>query len=322
MLIDMHTHALSESWLHVLATRGTSDFLVTHGPAGPVISQGGSVHLRTNPAMFDYEVRIADMKRAGIDLSIVSLTAPNVYWGDEATSVAASRAINDDMAGAQLAYPNQIRFFASLPLEYPVRAIEELDRAMSLGAVGICTLCNLRGRELVEASLDPIWSEINRRKLPVFVHPTNPPGMAAMNIRSLRAALGFTFDTALAFSKMIVTGFLDRFPDIKFIACHGGGVLPYLAGRLDLFELRLAEQDRAIQGKPSDYLRSLYYDAVSFDPESLALLLAVADPGRVMFGTDYPHPTDVPRLKQQVESLNTSRRVAISSKNAEALFGL
>lgn len=115
------------------------------------------------------------MDAAGIDISIVSLTCPNVYWGTEEISCRAARESNDTMAQAQSTYPDRIRWFTSLPWEYPARAIEELDRTCRNGASGVMVLANISGRSLTDPMFAPIWAEIDKRGLPVLVHPQTHP---------------------------------------------------------------------------------------------------------------------------------------------------
>ena len=96
-------------------------------------------------------------------------------------------------------------------------------------------LTNVAGRHLTEAAFAPLWQAIDDRGLPVLVHPTEPPGTPAMDMRaySLASTVGFMFDTTLAITRMIFDGFLDRYPNLKIIAAHAGATAPYLAGRMD-----------------------------------------------------------------------------------------
>src|SRR5206468_8287922 len=140
------------------------------------------------------------MDGAGIHESIVSLTCPNVYWGGEEMSSAAARESNDSMADAERAYPGRIRWFTSLPWQYPERAVEELRRSADLGAAGVMVLANVAGRSLTEEAFAPIWTEIDRRAWPVLVHPAEPPGVDLMDMgrHDLSWSVGFILDTTLA----------------------------------------------------------------------------------------------------------------------------
>ncbi len=231
------------------------------------------------------------MDEAGIDISAVSLTCPNVYWGDEATSLQAARESNDTMARAQADYPGRIRWFTSLPWQYPRAAVDELKRCCDNGAVGIMVLANIDGRSLTDPMFGPIWAEIDRRALPVLVHPPDPPGAELMDVTQfdLSWSVGFMFDTTLAITRMIFNGFFDLYPNLKIIASHAGGTLPYLAGRFEKGDEVEIPQRRKMQRKPIDYLRHIYYDCICYSPKTLEFLVSVVGADRVMFGTDWPH---------------------------------
>ena len=138
-VIDVHTHMLSEAWVAELRKHGGPKYEVKPTKAGQeTVFLRGNPFMTLTPGMFDYDLRIANMDKAGVDVSIVSLTCPSVYWGGEAVSSAAAAAMNDLMAYQQSRYPDRIRFFASLPWQYAASAVAELERAVKLGAVG-CT---------------------------------------------------------------------------------------------------------------------------------------------------------------------------------------
>ena len=171
----------------------------------------------------------------------------------------------------------------------------------------------------------PIWRAIDRRALPVLVHPTAPPGTKQLDVArfNLIASVGFMFDTSLAVSRMIFDGFFDRYPDLKLIAAHGGGALPYLAGRLDICFDNMPAAREKIAERPSAYLRRIYYDAVVFQPESLALCINVGGADRVLYGSDYPHNIgDMKGCLARVDALPPDQRAAVRGGNARRVFGL
>jgi aminocarboxymuconate-semialdehyde decarboxylase len=186
--------------------------------------------------MFDWEARIANMDKARVDIAITSLTCPNAFWGSAEVSLKAARLMNDDMARAQKTWPERIRWFASLPWQHERLALDELRRACDAGAVGVMVLANIAGKTLTDSAFSSIWKEIDRRALPGLVQPTAPAGAKELGLHEfqLTAPIGFTFDTSLAVARCIYDGFFDRYPNLKLIASHGGGALPYLVGRLDI----------------------------------------------------------------------------------------
>jgi aminocarboxymuconate-semialdehyde decarboxylase len=324
-IIDVHTHMFTRRWLELLRGHGAPYGVVVRPDGRDEVYRGPTPVVFPQPGHFDYDLRIQAMDAAGIDVSIVSLTCPNVYWGGEAVSAEAARESNAMMAQAQRTHADRIRWFASLPWEYPSRAVTELARSCDEGAVGVMVIANIAGRSLTEAAFEPIWAEIDRRALPVLVHPGEPPGSDLMDMGSydLSWLVGFMFDTTLAIERMIFDGFLDRFQSLKLIAAHGGGALPYLVGRMRKGnEVELPSRRRMLL-EPIDYLRRIWYDCITYDPGALRYLISVVGAERVLFGTDWPHQVhDVAGSLANTAALPADQREAIRGLNALELFKL
>jgi len=325
-VIDIHTHMMSERWLALLRAHGGPTYTIGPGQSGgSVIHQDGAPFLVMTPGMLDYAARLKAMDAAGVDLAVISLTCPSVFWGDAEVSRQAARAINDDMRAAQSAFPERIRYLATLPWQYPELAVAELGRACGNGAVGVMVLANIRGTPLTDARFEPIWRTIDALGLPVLVHPTTPPGArdAALAQFNLIATVGFVYDTTLAITRMVMDGFLDRFPNLKLIAAHGGGTIPFISQRIEkFFELTTASREK-ISRPPSEYFARLYYDAVVYQANALAACIDLAGASHVLYGSDYPHQTgDMPGCLARVDALPGDQREAIRGRNAQALFKL
>ena len=324
-IIDVHTHMFTRRWLELLRTSGAPYRVGVRPDGREEIFRGETPVVFPQPGHFDYGLRIATMDEAGIDVSIVSLTCPNVYWGGEAVSVEAARESNDSMADAQRVHPDRIRWFASLPWQYPERAIEELARSHDAGAAGVMVIANIAGRSLTEPAFEPIWREIDRRALPVLVHPGEPPGADLMDLGlyDLSWSVGFMFDTTLAITRLIFDGFLDRFHDLSLIAAHGGGTLPYLVGRFEKGDEVELPARRRMHASPTEYLRRIWYDCITYDLGALRYLISVVGADRVLFGTDWPHQVhDIAGSLANTAALPAGQRDAIRGENAQRLFGL
>src|ERR1041384_5497643 len=230
------------------------------------------------------------------------------------------------MAEQATARPDRIRWLASIPWQYPDNAKAELARAVKAGAVGVMQLANVAGAELTDEKFAPVWSEIDALGLPVLIHPGTPPGMAAMNLGAygLVPPIGFMIDTTLAFSRMIFSGFLDRYPHVKLIAAHGGATLPYLAGRLDRCHEMIPACASVIKEKPSEYLKRIWYDTVVYDQRALEMCIAVAGSAdRVLYGSDYPHNIgDMAGCLARVDALPGAQAKRVRGAAARELFGL
>ena len=325
-LIDIHTHMFGNAWLDQLKRYGGVEYgsKTMHDQRDYLIERGAPACALEVEA-FDYDQRIRRMDEYAIDMAIVSLTSPNVFWGSPDVSVQTARLANDEMHLGQTAYPDRIRFLASIPWEYPELALEELDRSLALGAVGVMVLGHINGHHLIDPLFEPIWSELDRLAVPVLVHPTAPFGAKEAEFgieRILMPGAGFMFDTTLGVARMVLDGFFERYQKVKIIVAHGGGYLPYVAGRLDMFFGVETLVDMKIIQAPSSYLERIYYDSIVYDAGALDLCLNLAGPQNVMFGTDFPMPADISKLKKLVERLPKDQISAIKNGNAVTVFGL
>jgi aminocarboxymuconate-semialdehyde decarboxylase len=248
-----------------------------------------------------------------------------VFWGTRETSIKAARIGNAAYAESQKRHPGRIRFVASIPWEHPDDALRELVRARAEGALGVAALANIRGRDLTDPLFEPVWSEIDRLGLPVFVHPTIPPGGKDMRLDefSLATPIGFMVDTTLAFTRLILSGFFDRYPNAKLIAPHGGGTLPYLSGRLDRCYETIPACRAAIKQPPSAYLRRIFYDTVVYEPRALEMCVAVGGADNVLYGTDFPHNVgDMKGCLALVRGLQGDVARKVAGDNARRIFGI
>ncbi len=162
-VIDIHTHMLTLDWIELLRAHGGGKYSVKKTPANQ-----DAVHLYEAPfmtllpGMWDYDLRIVNMDKAGVDVAVVSLTCPNVFWGGRDISLRAARLVNDSMAEQQRAKPDRIRWFASLPWQYADDATAELARCVENGAVGVMVLGSIDGKSLIDPQFAPVWSAIDR----------------------------------------------------------------------------------------------------------------------------------------------------------------
>ena len=325
-VIDVHTHMLSKEWMALLEKHGKPRYTIGSLPGGQrVICLDGAPFMTPVPNMFDWEARIDNMDKARVDIAVVSLTCPSVYWGGEKVSVSTARLMNEDFARAQKRWPKRIRWFASLPWQYPKAALAELKRAVKAGAVGVMVIANVGGRHLTDPLFDPIWRAIDAAHLPVLVHPGSPPGSKELGMDQFQLAppIGFTFDTTLAVSRMILSGFFDRCAKLKIIAAHAGGALPFLAGRLDICWENMPAAREKTSEKPSSYLRQVYADAVVFRQDALDMAVSVFGTNNVLYGSDYPHNIgDMKGCLSRVDALPGDVREKVRGGNAERIFRL
>ena len=159
----------------------------------------------------------------------------------------------------------------------------------------------------------------------MLVHPTAPPGVAAMDMQrfQLTASIGFTFDTSLAVARMIYDGFFDRHPRLRIIASHGGGALPYLISRMDQCFDNIPACREKISTRPTEYLQGICADAVVFAPGVLGLCVDTFGADNVLYGSDYPHTIgDMPGCLERVNALSDHARDKVRGANARRVFRL
>ena len=325
-VVDVHTHMLSKEWLALLEQHGLPHYSLKEVRGGlRAIHLDGAPFMTPVPYMFDWEARIANMDKARVDIAITSLTCPNVFWGSAEVSLKAARLMNEDMARAQKTWPDRIRWFASLPWQHEALALQELNRCCENGAVGVMVLANIAGKALTDPAFARIWAEIDRRALPVLVHPSAPPGTAALALHEfqLTAPIGFTFDTSLAIARCIYDGFLDRYPKLKLIAAHGGGALPYLVGRLDICWENIPAARAKTAEPPRNYMRRIWVDSVVFRQDVLEMCVSVCGADNVLYGSDYPHTIgDMVGCLARVDALPGAVRDKVRGANAQRIFRL
>ena len=325
-VIDVHTHMLSKEWLALLEQHGRPSYTLETVRGGlKAIHLDGAPFMTPVPNMFDWEARIKNMDKARVDVAVTSLTCPNAFWGSAEVSLKAARIMNDDMAKAQQAWPDRIRWFASLPWQHSDLALQELKRSCDAGAVGVMVLANIAGKTLTDPAFSSIWKEIDRRGLPVLVHPSAPAGAKELQLHEyqLTAPIGFTFDTSLAVARCIYDGFFDRYPNLKLIAAHGGGALPYLVGRLDICWHNIPAAAAKTKQPPSEYMRRIYVDTVVFQQSVLNLAVEVCGEDNVLYGSDYPHTIgDMAGCLSRVDALRDPVKNKVRGENAKRIFKL
>lgn len=323
-VIDVHTHMLNDDYLALLeAHAGPKITLKTVVGGLRAIHLDDAPFMTPVPEMFDYPARIKMMDRVGIDVSVISLTCPNVYWGTPEVSLQAARIMNEDMAAARERYRGRVEYFCSLPWQHADLAVAELKRARSRGAAGVMVLGNIDGAPLTAPQFAPVWEAIDAAALPVLIHPTAPPGVQAMQMNEfqLTASIGFTFDTTLAVARMLFDGFFERYAGLKIIASHGAGALPYLIGRLDQCFRNIPACRTKTEAAPSSYMGRLFADSVVFTQQTLDLCLEVFGDDQVLFGSDYPHTIGDPvRCLAQANALHGARREKVRGGNAQRIF--
>ncbi len=328
-LIDVHTHILSREYADLLARHGGHRYSLAKDAEGrTVVMRAGARFMTFTEPMFDPELRLRAMDEVGVVIELLSYTCPNAYWAEGALAAEVARVMNDHLADVCARWPDRFRGLGSVPLQDVDLALKELERAVDrLGMVGLIILANVNDTPLDDPRFEPFWAALDERRLPVLLHPTVPPGVEAMGMDryGLIPAIGFMLDTTLAVTRMIFAGVFERYPRWPLIVSHAGATLPFIASRLDQCHRFIPDARARISKRPSEYLKALYYDTVSYDVEALLLAYRLAGPGHLLYGTDYPHNIgDMPGCAERISALPIPEpeKDLIRSGNARRLFRL
>jgi len=323
--VDVHTHFYPSGYLKEIQ-RHSDHARVARDASGQLVLHYAGDYNVLAPAHHSVEARLSDMAAAGIDLSVMSLTTPGVHVERPERGVALARLVNDEFAELQRRYPSQFRFVATLPLQAPDEAAKELERAVhELGLVGVMIFSNVNGEPVDLPKFWSIYEAAEALGVPVVVHPTAPAFAQYLSEYRLVALLGFAYDTTMVAVRMVLGGVLDRFPGLTLIQTHLGGVLPYLAERVQRGYAAYPELKGTLHRTPMEYFREMYLDTVLFDPECLRLGLAFAGEDRLLLGSDHPHQVgDLFKAVRVIEELPIEKPVKekILSGNARRLFKL
>jgi len=246
------------------------------------------------------------MDRVGIDVEVISLSTPNVFFTDAQHQPEIARMVNDAYAELVAQHPTRFKGFASIPMDAPDAALAELHRAVDeLKLNGVILLSNIGGKPLTSPEYRPFFAEANRMKLCILLHPMLPANTEPFREYVLGPIVGFMFDTTLAVARMCFDGMLREFPDIRWIVGHLGGAVPYLMERMDNGWRDFPECRAKIDELPSTYLKRLYYDTVNFNPHMLSMARNIFGADHMVMGSDYPHLLgSIDRAVSSIESLD------------------
>lgn len=321
-LIDIHSHYLASSLVDALARRRELP-RITEESGKRLIHYGqGNVH-PVLPAMGNVELRLREMDEQGIDLAVLSINIPGVDWFPTADGPSVAGAINDELAELVAAHPDRLVALATLPMQAPEAAADELVRVMDAGFRGAMIYSNVAGRPLDDPALRVVFDAAAEREAPIYIHPTFPLSAATVDAYALIPTLGFMFDTTTAAVRLVLDGLYERHPHFRLVLAHAASLLPQLAGRIDYEAERHTGGRGALSVAPSDHLRLLYTDCVCVWPPALRSTLELVGPDRVMFGSDYPF-WDPERTLETLERTGLSRDdlAALRRENARRLFKL
>jgi predicted TIM-barrel fold metal-dependent hydrolase len=319
--IDCQSHLFSEDFLRLLEKRTTSPYVYRKDGERYVVV--GEWRRRLMPRHTDAAAKIADMDKHGIGKAAISINDPGPeLFGKDSPAMAVL--LNDFIAATAKQFPERFFGLAVLPFDSTDSMLREFERATGkLGLKGILLYSNLDGRFPDEPQFQPLFAEAERKGVPLLLHPALPTTWEATKEYDMASMLGLMFDTTIALCRLILSGTLERHPNLKLVCPHVGGALPYVIGRVDHQTMVLKRGAEKIRRAPSEYLKRVYFDTVS--PIGMAIRYGYdfVGPDKMLYSSDHPW-VDPGVIVKEVKSLQLppEHEAKLFGGNAKALFGL
>ncbi len=280
-------------------------------------------------AFIEIEKRLAAMDSQAIDMEVLSI---NPFWYGKDRDLAAQvvKIQNEKLAELCASKPDRFAAFASLTLQAPDLAVQELETAVKKqGLKGAAIGGVVNGVEFSDAKFHPVWAKAEELGVPLFIHPQ---GVAELSKRLsgngwLGNTIGNPLETTIALSHLIFEGTFDRFPGLKVIAAHGGGFLPSYADRSDhacLVGPKGCNPEIKLKKKPTEYLKQIWFDSLIFTPEAIRHLVAQVGSSQIVVGSDYPYPWEMAPVDHifACTTLSDEEKADILGRTAAKLFGM
>ena len=326
--IDIHSHvAVASAAAFAAPHLDMATIPLAHFADAPTraLSQKQEADIRAR--ITGYNERLADLDDMGIDMQLV-MPPPNqcYYTVPLEISVEASRMVNDGLAEYVARKPDRFVALGTVPLIDGNEAANELERCVkTLGMKGAEILTNVAGAELSKPAYAPFWRKAEELGALIVIHPNGFTEAGRLTRYYFNNVIGNPLETTIALHYLIFDGVLERHPDLKILAVHGGGYLPAYSGRIDHAWGARSDARGELPQPPTSYLKKLYVDTVVFTPHQLAGLVALFGPEHVVMGTDYPFDMaeyDPIGHVTAVESFDAATLAALTGGNARRLLGL
>ena len=309
--IDLHSHAITQGYLDYIKADGAEmdECFPTPG--------------------WDVEKHIAFMDKAGIQTSVLTMPAPQPFFGDAEASAKVCRKYNEECAALKARFPGRFMFCAALPLPDVPHALEEARYALEvLGAEGIKLATNSYGQYLGDPALDTLMAYLDAQKAVIILHPHKPSAANAQLIADVPlASYEYLAETSRAVLNMVAHNVLVRYPNLKVVVPHCGSFLPNALPRFRSLLPVMVKQGIMQPVDVDANLSRLYYDLAGAPTDDvLDALLTITTPDHILYGSDYPYVAEPVLIsgKQVLEGRLASHGLNpqdIFTDNARRLFG-
>src|SRR3954466_6856400 len=280
-------------------------------------------------AFIEIDKRLAAMDGQAVDMEVLSI---NPFWYGRERDLAAQivKIQNEKLAELCASKPDRFAAFASLTLQAPDLAVQELETAIKKqGLKGAAIGGVVNGVEFSDPKFHPVWAKAEELGVPLFIHPQGVPelGKRLSGNGWLGNTIGNPLETTIALSHLIFEGTFDRFPGLKVIAAHGAGFLPSYADRSDhacLVGPKGCNPNIKLKKKPTEYLKQPHFDSLIFPPEAIRHLAAQVGASQIVLGSDYPYPWEMKPVDHifACDSLSDEQKVAVLGGTAAKLLNI
>jgi aminocarboxymuconate-semialdehyde decarboxylase len=326
--VDFHTHIISEDFPDLVAKYGDNRFPVLHKTCscGAEIMVQGKTFRKITDQTWDPDKRIEDMDSEGVDIQVLSpIPVTFSYWSDSEAGLELAKSQNDFIASVVNKYPERFIGMGTVPLQDVTLAIAEMERAVKeLGLKGIQIGSNVNGQNLDDDSLYLFFEAAAKMNVPLFVHPWATLGKERLGKFNSMYTIGMPSETALAAGSIIMSGMLDKLPNLKVCFAHGGGSLPYILPRMDK-GWEVWPDTRNTEHPPSSYAKKLFYDSLVYDSDNLKFMIERFGAKQIIAGSDYPfllREKPVGKVIDSLQDISEEDRKLMLGQNALEFLGL
>jgi aminocarboxymuconate-semialdehyde decarboxylase len=325
--IDIHAHILPEETMRQLQKAAPSLTLQLKriDERSGILEIAGVTQKPFPREAWDMDLRLQDMDKSNVDIQLLSNTPQTFLYDQEASLGAACAEIqNDQITSIIRKHPDRFMGLATLPMQAPGLAAQELQRAMGpLGLLGFHLASNIQGRNLDDPDLEPVWEAAQTLGAFILIHPFKVAAGERLKSYYLKNLIGNPLDTTIAAASLIFGGVIEHYPAIKFCFAHGGGFVPYQAGRfIHGWNVR-PEPRQFLRHGPAESLGRMYYDTILHSDATLKFLIDSVGAPHVLLGSDYPFDMGCYDGVRRVRSLPIpeSDQNLILGDTAKALLG-
>lgn len=290
-MYDFHTHFIPAevlAWLkenkHIVNAKWTKqdhnkdEFLIVNEKWGFELKR----------TFIDSSLYLVEQEKANVTHSLIS-PIPQLFMYDfpEEITIDISNVYNQSLAAWSKSTPKRISALGTIPLTNPTKAAKMLHEAISTGLKGVIIGPGLPNKMLSDDFFKPLFEEANRLKAIIFIHPllSEDPRLKRRMMPNL---IGVPWETTVCATDILLSGLIDKYPNVKILFAHGGGFLPYQIGRLDKGYEQWVQVSSHLEAPPSAYLKRFWYDTVLWNTESVDFLIKTVGEDRVVPGSDFP----------------------------------